>query len=555
MREVRSACRRRPPRSMALALFLVPLMTLAACGGGSEEKTSDDTSDDQEAAVTTTAPDPVAGGTLSFGLSLESIGWLPSSSLWDPPGYVAASSFFDRLTAYDADGNIRPYLAEAIESNEDFTEYTITLREGVMFHDGTPLDAEALKIHFENMVASPIWGPSITPVDTLEVVDDLNLNVVMSSPFSTFPHVLSAQPGFVAAPSQYEDEDGQRNPVGTGPFVFDEWVPEDHLTVRANPDYWREGYPLLDGIEFRPIPDSTERRRALETGDLDIMETNAAADIADLEESGDYRVYLDSEGETTEMTAMLNAARLPFEDPIARQAVAHAIDREAIATDVYGGRFDPANGPFRPGSPWYQEDVAYPGYDPERAQELAEEYEAEHGEPIAYTIEVSTDPFELKVAQAVKEQSEAVGMQVEVASVPAQQTTIDVAVGSFDMNVTNLLWGSPHPDRESFTLHSANYGDLGTIAMNITRMVDEEIDAGIEAGRETGDLDEQIAIWRGIQERLVEQNTFLFLVHNETGEIAHNRVQAVTDWTFPDGTEGRTQDQTILSLYQLWLQQ
>jgi len=543
--------------SAKIVAMLLAALLIAACGGG--ETASDDGGSEEDGnggpATTSTTLEPVAGGTLSFGLTLESIGWLPSSSLWDPPGYVAASSFFDRLTAYDAEGNIRPYLAESIEPNEDFTQYTITLREGVEFHDGTPLDAEALKIHFENMVASPIWGPSITPVDELEVVDDLTLRVVMSEPFSTFPHVLSAQPGFVAAPSQYEDPDGQRNPVGTGPFVFEEWVPEDHLTVRRNDNYWRDGYPLLDGIVFRPIPDSTERRRSLETGDLDIMETNAAADIADLEESGEYRVYLDSEGETTEMTAMLNAARLPFEDPVAREAVAHAIDREAIAEEVYGGRFEAANGLFRPGSPWYQEDVAWAAYDPELAAELAAEYEAEHGEPISFIIEISTDPFELKVAQSIEEHAEAVGMEVEIASVPAQQTTIDVAVGNFDMNVTNLLFGSPHPDRESFVLQSANSAPIDEIAMNIVRMEDPEIDASIEAGRATDDLDEQIAAWRTIQERLAEQNTFIYLVHNETGEIASTRVQSVTDWTFPDGTKGRSQDQTILSLYQLWLQQ
>jgi ABC-type transport system substrate-binding protein len=539
-----------------LVSVLLAAVLVAACGGS--ETANDDGSeagDNGASATTSTTLEPAAGGTLSFGLTLESIGWLPSSSLWDPPGYVAASSFFDRLTAYDADGNIRPYLAESIEPNEDFTEYTITLREGVEFHDSTPLDAEALKVHFENMVASPIWGPAVTPIDELEVVDDLTLRVVMSEPFSTFPHVLSAQPGFVAAPSQYEDPDGQRNPVGTGPFVFEEWVLDDHLTVRRNENYWRDGYPLLDGIVFRPIPDSTERRRALETGDLDMMETNAAADIADLEESGDYRVYLDSEGETTEMTAMLNSARLPFEDPVAREAVAHAIDREAIAQEVYGGRFEAANGLFRPGSPWYQEDVAWAAYDPELAAELAAEYEAEYGEPISFVIEISTDPFELKVAQSIEEQAEAVGMEVEIKSVPAQQTTIDVAVGAFDMNVTNLLFGSPHPDRESFVLQSANSAPLDEIAMNIVRMEDPEIDASIEAGRTTDDLDQQIAAWRTIQERLAEQNTFIYLVHNETGEIASTRVQSVTDWTFPDGTEGRNQDQTILSLYQLWLQQ
>jgi peptide/nickel transport system substrate-binding protein len=250
----------------------------------------------------------------------------------------------------------------------------------------------------------------------------------------------------------------------------------------------------------------------------------------------------------------LNAARLPFEDPVAREAVAYAIDRDAIAEEIYGGHFAPANGPFREGSPWYQE-IEYPGYDPERAKELADEYAAEHGQPIAFTIEISTDPFELKVAQAIEQSAEELGMDVEVQSVPAQQTTIDVAVGAFDMNVSNLLWGSQHPDRESFVLHSDNAAPLDEIALGITRMQDPEIDAAIEAGRTTDDLTEQIGFWRTIQERLVAQNTFLFLVHNEVGEVASNRVMNIHDWTFPDGTPGRSQEQTIVSLYQVWLEQ
>src|SRR5262245_11220700 len=205
----------------ALAALALAGLVVVACGGG------DDNSSDQPGSggpdETTSSLVPQAGGSLSWGVSIESIGWQPAASLWDPSGYVVASSFFDRLTMYDADGNIRPYLAEAIEPNDDFTQWTITLREGVKFHDGTPLDADALKVHFDNMIASLIWGPSLDAVESMTVQDDRHLVLDMNAPFSTFPHLLSAQVGFVAAPSQYADPEGARHPVGTGPFVFEEW--------------------------------------------------------------------------------------------------------------------------------------------------------------------------------------------------------------------------------------------------------------------------------------------------------------------------------------------
>lgn len=541
------------PFSRAMALVVLASLGLVACGGGDDEA-SDDPGNQDGPEETTSSLVPQAGGSLSWGVSIESIGWQPAASLWDPSGYVVASSFFDRLTAYDADGNIRPYLAEAIEPNEDFTEWTITLRDGVNFHDGTALDAAALQVHFENMMASLIWGPSLASVESLEVVDDLHLLVHMNQPFSTFPHLLSAQVGFVAAPSQYEDPEGARNPVGTGPFEFESWDEGRELSVVRNDHYWREGFPLLQEIHFEVIPDSNARRTALQGGDLDLMETNAADDIADLEQSGEYTVFLDSEGENTEMTAFVNTGRLPFEDPIARQAIAYGIDKPAIADSVYAGRFDVADGPFREGSPWFQ-DVAFTEHDPDKARERAAEYEADHGEPINFTIEISTDPFELKVAQEIESQLEELGIGVEIQSVPAQQTTIDVAVGHYDMNVTNLLWGSQHPDREYFTLHSSNAAPIDEIALGITRMRNATIDEALDSARTTDDPGEQIAEWKIVQEQLAIENTFIFLVHNEVGVAAATRVHAVTDWVFPDGTPGRPQEQTILSTYQLWIDQ
>lgn len=532
---------------LALALFA------AACGGGDDDTAEPEESTPDGTTATTLTPEP--GGQLVFGLTLESIGWQPAASLWDPPGYIVAQAMFDRLTAYDAEGEIRPYLAEAIEPNDDYTEWTITLRPGVNFHDGTPLDADALVTHFENMQASLIWGPSLGPVETVEPTGDLEVLVTMSEPFSTFPHLLSAQPGYVASPGTYADPEGSINPVGTGPFVFEEWDIGERLAVTRNDDYWREGFPLLDSIEFKVIPDSTERRRALETGDVDIMETNAADDIADLENRlSDWVTYLDSDGEGTEMTALLNTAVLPFSDPNARLAVAHGIDKEAVATDVYAGRFDPANGPFQEGSPWFQ-GVEFPSFDVDEARRLADAYEAEHGEPISFTIEISLDPFELRVAQEIQSQMERVGITVDVKSVPAQQTTIDVAVGAFQMNVTNLLWGSQHPDREYFTLHSSNSAPLDEIALAITRMENPTIDAALEESRTTTELSPQVEAWKTVQEQLASDSAFIFLVHNEVGEIAEERVKSVIDWTFPDGTKGRPQEQTIISLYQIWIDQ
>src|SRR4029450_5645394 len=130
---------------------------------------------------------------------------------------------------------------------------------GVQFHDGTPLDGAAVKQNFEASFASSIWGGQFRAVDSVEVVDPLTVVVHMNAPFSTFAHSLTFEPGFMIAPAQLNDPEGARHPIGTGPFVFDEWVQGDHLTVHRNDNYWRDDAPMLDGIEFKVILDSGQR--------------------------------------------------------------------------------------------------------------------------------------------------------------------------------------------------------------------------------------------------------------------------------------------------------
>lgn len=528
-------------RAMAVLVLLVLLA--AACGsdGGGDEPAVE-------------GGDPQPGGTLAFGLAGDSLGWLPANQIWSQPGYIVAQAVFDRLMAYDADGNVHPYLAESVTPNEDFTQWTFGLREGVRFHDGTPFDAEALRVNFDAMKSSAVWGGAFGSVEAFEVVDPLTLVVQMNAPFSTFPHLLTAQPGFVAAPAQIASGDAT-NPIGTGPFVWDEWQEGTRISVQRNDDYWREGFPYLDGIEFSVLPDSTTRRDAVRSGELDIIEVTDAEILADFEEDReDFVVYVDEEGETTEVSLMLNAARLPFSDPKAREAVALAIDREQVSDVVFDSGYEPANGFIREGSPWYR-DVDFPSYEPERAQELAAEYEAEHGEPISFTFQIVADPVEAEVAQLVQSQLAAIGMDVEITTVDATTAIVNLAAANFDMGYTTLLWGSQHPDREYMVIHGSNSGAVGDIVTNITRTEDERIDVALDAARTTDVLQQQVDQWEIVQERLAELNTFVYIVHTDIGEAATTAVQDVQNWTFPDGTEGRPQEQTVLSLYQVWLAQ
>ena len=162
----------------------------------------------------------------------------------------------------NAAGGVEPFLAESITSNEDFTSFTITLRSGIVFHDGTPLDGQALYTNIEKQATSVLTGPAFaTNIKGVSVTDPMAVTLTMKSSWAPFPYYLAqAQTGYVAAPSMLNAPDGgTSNPVGTGPFVFQDWVPNSHMTATRNPHYWRKGYPYLDSITYKPIINYSSR--------------------------------------------------------------------------------------------------------------------------------------------------------------------------------------------------------------------------------------------------------------------------------------------------------
>ena len=172
----------------------------------------------------------------------------------------------------------QPYLAQSITSNDDFTAFTITLRPNIVFHDGTPLDGNALHTNIEKQATSVLTGPAFaTNISGASVTGPLAVTITMKNPWAPFPYYLAqAQTGYVAAPSMLNSPNGTSNPVGTGPFVLQDWVPNSHMTATANPKYWRKGYPYLQSITYKPIIDPNSRADALQTGEIDIMHTELA---------------------------------------------------------------------------------------------------------------------------------------------------------------------------------------------------------------------------------------------------------------------------------------
>src|SRR5215212_2885793 len=218
---------------------LFALVALVGCGGGGAPQSN-------------TPP-----GTLYVALGAEPPELDPNLSSAYVDRQVMAS-LYDKLIDLDQNGEIVPMLAKSYDVSDDGKIYTFHLREGVKFHDGTPFNAEAVKVNLDRyQQEDSVRSTEVEPIESVEVIDPMTVRVTMSEPFAPFLAVLTDRAGIMASPKAIKESGGRisKDPVGTGPFKFVERVRGDHITVEKNPDYWRDGYPKIDKIIYKGIED------------------------------------------------------------------------------------------------------------------------------------------------------------------------------------------------------------------------------------------------------------------------------------------------------------
>ena len=490
--------RRRNAGRLAVALVLV--LAVSACGGGKSKGSS----------APEETGDPVRGGSVTYGLEAETgDGWcLPEAQL-AISGMMVARSIYDTLTAPNADGEYVPYLAESVEPNDDFTEWTIGLRDGVTFHDGSPLTAEVVK---NNLDAYRGQYPArsallfifvLDNIDTVEVTGDLEVTVTTKVPWVAFPAFLNSSSRLgIMAQAQLDDPDScDRTLIGTGPFALESWEKGRELVAERNPDYWQvapdgEPYPYLEEIRFTPIPESGQGVNALEAGDIDIMHTSAAEDFVILDRLADDGVVdvRDSEDFAEVAFLQLNTSKPPLDDVRIRRAMALAVDRQGYQEVRTDGLFTMASGPFAPGSMGYLEDAGYPeGPQIAEAKALVADYVAEKGPLPRITHQDTPDSGARATAVFYQQAFSKVGIDIELVTVQ-QDKQIDNAIsGDYDLTgFRNYPGGDPD---ELYVWFSS------TSPANFSRIDDPEIDRLLAEGRSEPDPEVRAGIYEDIDRR------------------------------------------------------
>jgi peptide/nickel transport system substrate-binding protein len=516
--------------SMALAL------ALTACSSGGDTTTSGSAT---TAASTASDGKPKAGGKLVMGTEAEVDGFDPTKNRFDITGLTYASTVFDALAAFGKDGKVHPYLAETIDHNDTYTEWTIKLRSGIKFSNGDPLTSDAVVTDLQAHQKSSLTGPAISSLKTVAKVDDLTVKVT-TDPWVPFPTYLTGQIGYVFNPKMLTDPKGSQNPIGTGPFVIKEWIPGQHFTATKNPSYWQQGLPYLDEIEYRPITELQSRISSLLAKDVDLFHSSDPKVEKDLGKDKSVKLTSDRgvKGETEEGFVMLNTGKPPFDDVKVRQALAYATDQKKVIDQIDFGLVDPVDGPFgNSGSPFHKE-TSYPkAPDLAKAKALIDDYKKTHPGNLTFELGTTNVGRNLQLVSLLQSMWQPIGVNVTIKQVQQSEFILNALKGDYQA-YTWRQFGAPDPDAEAVWWSSLTAAKQGDFALNFARNKDTDVDQGIGKGRISPNDADRVAAYQAIAERFAQDVPYVWLTSTVWYVASQTNVTGLTTWKLPDGSEG-----------------
>jgi peptide/nickel transport system substrate-binding protein len=487
----------------------------------------------------------VAGGSLTVALQADPDDLNPVTGRWGNNTYLVANTIYDPLVAMDDQGIAKPYLAESILPTGDFKAWSIKLRPDVTFQDGEKLDAVAVKKNLDAAKASPLTSQGMGAVSSIDVVDDLTVRVAMSQLWATFPSSLAIQVGYMAAPAMLDDPAGANAaPIGSGPFSFHDRQRDTSLTVQRNAGYWQkdangQALPYLDSVAFKILSDPSATSAAFQSGDINAYTSiipSSYAGAKTLAAAGEAQVITNDGQEADEAVLALNTTKPPFNDPIARQALAYGIDQDDLSKVAFNGANPGAWGMFEPGSPYYisPQEAGYPSHDVTKARQHADQYQQAHGEPLAFTIITGTTTDQLTEAQALQAQAGEFGVDVKIESYETNTLISHIVVtGDYQAGVF-IVWSSPTPDQGYIFL--ATKPNPTGLSLNYTRFDDPDLRDAMDQFRAATDPQARIDQMKRVQQALAHNLQVIFLVHDRQAFVYDNDLHGVQTTTFP-GTD------------------
>ena len=519
----------------AIALSLA----LAACGGSSS---TDDSAKKTTDVTIGASGDPKMGGSITFGLEAESDGFNPTTNRWAVSGYMVGNAVFDPLAAYDASGKWQPYLAKSFTPSADFKTWTIEMRPGVTFSDGTPVDGAAVAKSLNAVRKDVLTGAALANIASVEAdaADPLGVTVTTTDPWASLPAQLSSQVGYIVAPAQLDAAKpaSTNQPIGSGPFIQKEWIPDNHWTGTKNANYWRSDakgnkLPYLDSVEFRPIIDPQTRTSALLSGDINMMQTTdwSAINTLQSEATAGNVQFVANHGETEESFIMFNTSKAPVDDVRVRTGLAYCTDRDQVLVVTETPSDKAADSQFAPDSPYYV-NTNFPNNDVAKGTELINAYKAEHPGELSITLTTTPVPSNTATIALIAQQWARCGVTVEQKTSEQSKFISEAVTGQYEADLWRQFAASdPDGDYVWWTGRNAT----GPLTLNIARLKDSQIDTALDKARATQDETVRKQAYGDLQKRQTELVPYIWLARTQWAIGAAKNIRNLTNVSLPDG--------------------
>ncbi|MDN7243130.1 ABC transporter substrate-binding protein [Planococcus sp. N028] len=503
-------------------LILALLLLLAACSGGNESTPSE--------GGGTASEEDKQGGTLVYGRGADAVS-LDPINVTDGESIRVTHNIFETLLEYDENLELQPKLATEYSSSEDGLTWNFKLREGVKFHDGTDFNAEAVVFNFERWMDPenpyhkgdfPYYpflyggfkGDENHLIEHVKATGEHELEIKLKRKTAPFLSYLAISMFGIASPAAIEQYEGDVNehPVGTGPFMFEEWNRNSTITLAKNPDYWIEERPYLDKVIFQVIPENAARLNALQTGEIDVLDGMNATDTNVVEETQGLELLKRPSFNIGYMA--FNTEKKPFDDPKVRQAINMAINKEEIVNAFYNGLAETATSPLPP-SLWGYDDTLDPyEYNVEEAKKLLAEAGYENGfETELYTMSNPRPymPEPVKIAEAIQSDLAEVGITAEIISSEWATYLDDTKQGKHSMAMYG--WTGVMADPDNFLYPNLSKTNTEKPAQNIAFYKSDEFTSLITEARETIDQDKRIELYKQAQQLFQKDAPWVMLAY------------------------------------------
>ena len=457
----------------------------------------------------------------------------------------------DGLFGFDDEMKIIPLLAESYEANEDATEYVIHLRQGISFSDGTPLNAEAAKANFDR------WGDKelglkrttllCNVLKSTEAVDEYTVKVTLTEPFGAFVATLAHPACVLMSPQVIEQgkEACAERPVGTGQYLFKEWIAGDHTTVTLNKDWWGYDPEICGGkalaepdagfqsITFRPVGENASRVAMLQSGEADFIWPVTTESMETL--AADENVYVGADEGIVVRYMFMNTQKAPFNDVRVRQAMNYAIDKDAYIAVVKNGLASKATSILGPATQHYKRNEPY-AYDLEKARKLL----TDAGYPDGFEISLicTTTTSDLKQCEFIQQQLAQAGITVNINSMekaivsekvesaegPGSEVEVEMYMSGWSSSTGDADWGiRPVLAKESEPPKS----------YNISYFENDEMDGCLKAALETADEEKRAELYAKAQDIIWEECPVVFFANDyntwaSAADVANVKI-------YPDG--------------------